>query len=110
MGSYFRALAIDYDGTLTDGPRPSADVLEALAGVRAGGLRIILVTGRILAELRGVFPDFEDHFDLVVAENGAVLHAEGVSRALTAPVPTELDEALLRRGISFRRGQVLLAC
>ena len=110
MGSYFRALAIDYDGTLTDGVRPSADVLEALAGVRAGGLRIILVTGRILAELRGVFPDFEDHFDLVVAENGAVLLAEGVSRALTAPVPTALDEALLRRGISFRRGQVLLAC
>jgi hypothetical protein len=47
---------------------------------------------------------------VVVAENGAVLHAEGASCALTAPVPAALDEALLRRGIPFRRGLVLLAC
>jgi hypothetical protein len=111
MGGYFRAVAIDYDGTLTGGARPSADVLEALARVRHdGGLRLILVTGRIVVELRSVFPDFEEHFDLAVAENGAVIHREGVTRALTAPVPVALDEALLRRGVPFRRGQVLLAC
>ena len=111
MGSYFRAVAIDYDGTLTDGARPTADVLEELAQVRgAAGLLLILVTGRILAELRSEFPDFEAHFDMVVAENGAVLLGDGVARALTAPVPAALDDALLRRGIPFRRGQVLLAC
>jgi hydroxymethylpyrimidine pyrophosphatase-like HAD family hydrolase len=111
MGSYFRALVIDYDGTLAEEARPSEEVLEALGRVRLeAGLRVVLVTGRILAELRSVFADFADHFDMVVAENGAVLYGEGVARALTAPVPVALDEALIHRGIPFRRGQVLLAC
>jgi hypothetical protein len=111
MAGWFRAIAIDYDGTLTEAAQPSAELLEALGRARhAAGLRLILVTGRILGELRRDFPDFADHFDLVVAENGAVLHGGGVARALTAPVPVGLDGALIHRGISFRRGQVLLAC
>jgi hydroxymethylpyrimidine pyrophosphatase-like HAD family hydrolase len=110
MPGYFRAVAVDYDGTLTEGARPADDVLEAIAAVRAAGRRVVLVTGRILPELRGQFPDVDAHFDVVVAENGAVLHSEGVTRALTAPVPVALDEALVGRGIPFRRGLVLLAC
>jgi len=110
MRTYFRAVAIDYDGTLTGGGRPSREVLESVHRVREAGLKLLLVTGRILAELRQEFPDVAEHFDVLVGENGAVLQREGVSRALTAPVPVALDEALLQRGVPFRRGQVLLAC
>ncbi|HBZ72323.1 MAG TPA: hypothetical protein DEP35_22355 [Deltaproteobacteria bacterium] len=67
------------------------------------------MTGRILAELREVFPDADEHFDLIVAENGAVLCAAHVPRLVAPPVHFELDEALLRRGVPFRRGQVVLA-
>ena len=110
MSEFFRAVAIDYDGTLTEGDRPDEGLLAALAEVRASGRKLVLITGRILAELRRIFPDFEERFDVVVAENGAVLHRDGVSRALGAPVPFELDQPLVERGVPFRRGQVLLDC
>ncbi|HET7722168.1 MAG TPA: HAD hydrolase family protein, partial [Acidimicrobiales bacterium] len=107
---YFHAVAIDYDGTLSDTDRPADDVLTALAETRAAGRCVILVTGRILAELRAVFPDVDRHFDLVVAENGGVLSSQGVERVLAVPVAKELDGALAERHVQFRRGLVLLAC
>ena len=36
---------------------PDSGVLAAVDQVRAGGLRVVIVTGRILAELEAVFPD-----------------------------------------------------
>ena len=107
---YFHAVAIDYDGTLSDTDRPAADVLAALAETRAAGRRVILVTGRILSELRAVFPEVDRHFDLIVAENGGVLSSQGVERVLAVPVAKELDGALAERRLPFRRGLVLLAC
>ena len=109
MSPYFHAIAIDFDGTLTMQGRPARDTLAAVAEVRTRGMRVVLVTGRILAELREVFPDADDHFDVIVAENGAVLCAGHVARLLAPPVRFELDEALLKRGVVFRRGQVVLA-
>jgi hydroxymethylpyrimidine pyrophosphatase-like HAD family hydrolase len=106
---YFHAIAVDFDGTLTAHGGPTRDVLSAVGEVRGRGTKVVLVTGRILAELREVFPDADDHFDLIVAENGAVLSAAHVARLLTPPVNFELDEALLRLGVPFRRGQVVLA-
>jgi len=41
-----------------------------------------------------VFPDAEQWFDVIVGENGAVIRRNGVSHALTAPVPLELDAPL----------------
>lgn len=70
---YYKAVAVDYDGTLTVGARPESAVLAQIAAARRQGLRVVLVTGRILAELRQVFPDVGRHFELIVAENGAVL-------------------------------------
>jgi len=109
LSPYFHAIAIDFDGTLTDHAGPTPDVLAAVAEVRGRGTKVVLVTGRILAELREVFPDADDHFDCIVAENGTVLCVARVARLLAPPVRFELDEALLRRGIPFRRGQVVLA-
>jgi hypothetical protein len=41
-GRYFRAAAVDFDGTLTGSDRPSPDVLAAIADTRADGRRVEL--------------------------------------------------------------------
>jgi hydroxymethylpyrimidine pyrophosphatase-like HAD family hydrolase len=107
--SSIRALAVDYDGTLTDGGPPRAAVLQALADARARGVAMVLVTGRILAELRAEMPDADAVFDAIVGENGAVLAVGGVERTLAPPVAPALDEALRSRRVGFRRGQAILA-
>jgi hydroxymethylpyrimidine pyrophosphatase-like HAD family hydrolase len=107
---FFRAVAVDFDGTLTGSGYPGPGVLAALDQVQAGGLRVVIVTGRILAELEAVFPDAGEHADLIVAENGGVLARGGQRRCLAAPVPAGLAAALSRRGVACRRGEVLLAC
>ncbi len=107
--SYFRAVAVDYDGTLVDGP-VAPDTLAALAEARTRGIRVILVTGRIVNELRAVFADVEDHVDALVAENGAVLVTSAGVRRLAAPIDRAVSSALDARGVVHRNGQVLIAC
>lgn len=110
MAHYFHAVAIDYDGTLTSTPRPMPEVLAAVRSVRDAGRIAILVTGRILSELRSDFPDVDRHFDAIVAENGAVLSRVGqTDRPVVEPVEPELHRALHARGVYARAGQVLLA-
>ena len=110
MAGYFRAIALDFDGTITDGgDLPGEDALAAVGESRRQGRKAILVTGRILEELRGVFPAVDAWFDAIVAENGCVLAFGRSMRVLAAPVELELDGALVARGVPFRRGQVLLA-
>jgi phosphoglycolate phosphatase (TIGR01487 family) len=110
VASPVQALALDYDGTLTGADRPDDAVLDAIRDVRAAGRAVILVTGRILSELRAVFPDVEREFDAVVGENGAVLvDADGV-RDLAEPVHPKLARSLAHRDIPVRQGRVLLAC
>jgi hydroxymethylpyrimidine pyrophosphatase-like HAD family hydrolase len=106
---WFRAVAVDYDGTLCSAARPGDEALGAVAEARQAGVRVVLVTGRILEELAADFPEVEQHFDAIVAENGAVLVLRGSARSLAAPVAPALGEALLRAGVPLRRGQVLLA-
>ncbi|MGB8330310.1 MAG: HAD-IIB family hydrolase [Polyangiales bacterium] len=110
MPRYYQAIALDYDGTLTGEDHPGPEVLAALAQIRGHSVRTILVSGRVFSDLCRVFPQVDDWFDYIVAENGAVLRHRGVSRAVTAPVPIELDGPLVDQGIAFTRGQVLLAC
>jgi hydroxymethylpyrimidine pyrophosphatase-like HAD family hydrolase len=63
-------VALDLDGTLTDGDRLSETAMSAVDRIRDDGLTAVLVTGRILAELEATFPSLLDRFDAVVAENG----------------------------------------
>ena len=107
---YFKAVAIDFDGTLAEGSAPSPSVLAAVRSARDLGLRLLLVTGRTLTDLLQVFPDVHEHFDLTVAENGAVLRAAEGHRRLARPVDAELAKALQERGISVQSGEVILAC
>ena len=110
MSSYFKAIAVDYDGTLTEDDYPPVCVLSSLQETRDAGMALLLVTGRVVSDLLHVFPDAEQRFDVIVAENGAVIRRDGASHPLTTPVPLELDAPLVERGVYFQRGQVLLGC
>ena len=110
MSSAVQAIAVDYDGTLTEADRPTEDVLRAIREVRRRGRAVVLVTGRILSELRTVFPEVDDEFDAIVAENGAVLLDADGTHDLAVPVEPVLAQALAHRDIPVRQGRVLLAC
>ncbi len=109
MNPWFRAIAVDYDGTLTTERRPSSDVLSAVREIRLAGLRVILVTGRILAELRADAPDVDVWFDAIVAENGAVVSVDREDLPVAPTVDPRLSEALKQEGVPNRAGQVLVA-
>src|SRR5256885_12707628 len=68
----YHVLATDYDGTLAKNEKVNDATVEALRRVKKSGRKIILVTGREMKELELVFPVY-DIFDLVVAENGALI-------------------------------------
>jgi hydroxymethylpyrimidine pyrophosphatase-like HAD family hydrolase len=70
MSRYFRAVAIDYDGTLTETGPPGDAVVVAIAAFRRTSGRALLVTGRILDELRAAWPAVESTVDAIVAEMG----------------------------------------
>ena len=110
MAGAIRAVAVDYDGTLTEGDRPDDDVLAAVRETRASGRAVVLVTGRILSELRAAFPGVDEVFDAIVAENGAVLADVDGVRDLATPVDPLLAQALTHRDIPVRQGRVVLAC
>src|SRR5436190_12269981 len=96
----YDALACDYDGTLAwDGVVDEA-TLAALERLRRSGRCLMLVTGRELDQLEQVFPRL-GLFDLVVAENGALIYrpASGQVTTLGEAPPERLVEALQRRGV-----------
>jgi len=102
-------IALDYDGTLTRGDVLEPTVRDAIAAARTSGIVVLLVTGRILDELRRVAGDL--HFvDGVIAENGAVIHFpdNGRTSALAPVVPAAFVAELRRRGIPFAAGQCLV--
>ena len=109
MAGFVHAVALDLDGTITDGDVPSVAALHEIDRLRQEGLAAVLVTGRIVTELDTAFPDLREHFDAVVAENGAVLLIGGSATDLAVPVDDALASELAGLRIGFRRGRVLLA-
>jgi hydroxymethylpyrimidine pyrophosphatase-like HAD family hydrolase len=105
----FLAIALDYDGTIALHDVVDAKVREAIAELRAEGIVVLIVTGRVMDDLRRVAGDL--HFvDGVVAENGAVVEftASGYSRALDPPPLPAFVEALQKQGIPFKAGQAIV--
>lgn len=93
----YRALAADYDGTLAQDGRVAAPTLDALRRWRDAGRRLVLVTGRGLEDLRRVLPVL-DVFDLVVVENGGLLHRPDDGQVIPlAPAPHPALVSRLRR-------------
>ncbi len=102
-------LALDYDGTIAADHGVDPGIRDAIAAARRGGIVVLLVTGRILSELRHSAGEL--HFvDAVIAENGAILHfpASGHTSLLAAGVSSALLAELSRRGVVFRAGESLV--
>ena len=107
----YLALVTDYDGTLASQDRVSEPAAHALERLRVSGRRAILVTGRRLDDLLAVCPCTR-LFDLVVAENGAIVydpHSREETR-LANPPSKLLIRNLRARGVEpLEIGQVLVA-
>ncbi len=106
----YLALAVDYDGTLAHHGTVSPATVEALKQLAATGRKLILVTGRELDELLGVFADI-DLFDRVVAENGALLYRPGTRERvpLGDPPPEAFVQALRQKGVPLAVGASIVA-
>ncbi len=106
----WQALATDFDGTIaTDGvvDEPTQDALLRLQSQK---IKTILVTGRELAEFKtlGVFLQM---FDMIVAENGALLYNPFTEeiKALGAPPPERFITELAQQGIPLSVGASIVA-
>ena len=102
-------IAVGYDGTIARDDVLDPTVPPAIAAARTSGLTVLLVTGRILEDLRRVAGDL--HFvDGVIAENGAILHFpdSGRTSTLAPPIPEGFVAELRRRGIPFGLGGSLV--
>lgn len=85
------------------------DVRSVLVEARATGIVLLLVTGRIRADLERHL-DEPELFDCIVAENGAVLFFPDVARSVrlgSPPAPVFLDE-MRRREIPFLAGECVV--
>lgn len=110
-------LAIDYDGTIAVDGILDPGVRAALAMARERGLAVVLVTGRIVADLERVLggegggrAEAERLFDAIVAENGAVVHFPQSERSLDlghAP-PLAFVSELRHRGVPFLAGDCVV--
>lgn len=106
----FEALATDYDGTIAHDGVVEQPTVDALLRARAGGLRLIMVTGR---ELRDLFSTFAHSalFDRIVAENGAVL-SEPATRTVeivASGPPPALVERLTKENVPVSVGRSIVA-
>src|SRR5580692_3559160 len=106
----WQAIAADDDGTLAKEGRVTKDTLQMLQRVRESGRKIVLVTGRELESLQSVFTQL-DVFDLIVAENGALLYhpSTGEEKLLGKILPVAFVERLRQSGanpLSVGRGIV----
>ena len=108
---HYLALATDYDGTIAHHGRVDDATLAALQRARASGRKLLLVTGRELPSLHDTFAHVA-LFDLVVAENGALLYwpASGHERALCEPPSADFVLGLRGRGVHpLSVGRVIVA-
>lgn len=107
----YLALAIGYSGTAASNGRLSEPARLAIERLRVSGRRAILVTGRRLEDLLGLCPEAAA-FDMVVAENGAVVYdpRRREEAVLDDPVPDRLVDLLRQRGVQpIERGKVVVA-
>lgn len=107
----YLALAMDYDGTLASDDSVSDLAVRALERLRVSGRRAILITGRRLDDLLTACTCVQ-LFDLVVAENGAIVYnpRRHEETRLASPPPIQLIQRLQAHGVEpLEIGQVLVA-
>jgi hydroxymethylpyrimidine pyrophosphatase-like HAD family hydrolase len=106
----YTAIALDYDGTIAhDGVVPP-HVIDGLTRLKASGRKLLLVTGRELEELLGIFPEI-GIFDRVVAENGALMYRphDQSRKELGDPPPADFIACLRATGMPLSVGHTIVA-
>ena len=105
----FAALALDYDGTIATDGAFSPAVRQAIGEARQNGIAVVLATGRRLPDLHRVAGDLTC-FDVIVAENGAVLEFPSSGRhvSLAHPPSPAVIQELYRRHIDVVAGESVL--
>lgn len=98
---HFLALAVDYDGTIAENGSVPEHVRASLMTLKTSGRKLLLVTGRELQALKHHFPNL-DLFDLVIAENGALLYdpLTDTEELIAAPASTDLVRGLRARNVA----------
>lgn len=107
----FKALATDYDGTIAHHGAVDAATIEALEKFKEQGGKLMLVTGREIPDLLSVFSE-PAIFDLIVAENGALLYwpMQQRERLLAEPPPRTFADKLREKGVKqLSVGRVIVA-
>lgn len=102
---HISVLATDFDGTISQGDRLAPEAGRALRRWRETGRFAVLVSGRSFEFLRDL-QEREQAFDLIVAENGAVLYNAQTDemRLPFGQVPGDLLDTLARLGVPLWRG------
>jgi hydroxymethylpyrimidine pyrophosphatase-like HAD family hydrolase len=98
-------IATDFDGTISQGDQLAPEAARALRRWRETGRFSVLVSGRSFEFLHGL-QEREQVFDLIVAENGAVLYNAHTDemRLPFGDVPDDLIDTLLKLDIPVWRG------
>ncbi len=107
----YLALATDYDGTIAKDGRVKQTTRAAIANLRQSGKKVILVTGRRIISLKRVYDRLAD-FDLIVAENGAVIYNPQTekSQLLGQKPPQDFIDFLNNKGVNpLTVGEVVVA-
>jgi phosphoglycolate phosphatase (TIGR01487 family) len=107
----YRLLATDYDGTIAHHGAVDAATVEALQKFKESGRKVILVTGREIPDLHSVFSETAI-FDLIVAENGALLYwpQTKLEKTVAAPPPKAFPELLRKKAVNtLSVGRVIIA-
>lgn len=107
----YHVIAIDFDGTLAWRESVSAETIEVLRKVKETGRKLALVTGREMADLERIFPEYKV-FDYIVAENGALIYYPENSNEvlLGQPPPEGFIIELKNRGVKpISVGKVIVA-
>lgn len=107
----YLALATDYDGTLAKDGRVKQSTWSAISRLHQSGKKIILVTGRRISSLYKVC-DRLTEFDLIVAENGAVIYNPNTkkSQLLAEKPPQDFIDTLAAKQVNpLTVGEVIVA-
>lgn len=97
----YHVLAVDYDGTLAHHGRVTPETVAALRRLKDTGRSLVMVTGRQQDDLERTFTH-GSLFDMLVLENGAVLHSPATreTTVLCAPPDPRFVAELERRGVT----------
>jgi hypothetical protein len=105
---HISVVAVDFDGTISQGDQLAPEAGRTLRQWRRAGRLAVLVSGRPFEFLRAL-QQREQAFDLIVAENGAVLYDphRDEMRLPFGQVPSELVDTLVALDIPLWRGTAI---